>query len=165
MKLHLLLRAGTLAALAMLLPAVEPGTDLNDLALPLRSGATTVKAYAGKVVYLDLWATWCAPCHRSLPFMDDLQKRLGARGLAVVAVSIDQEAAPLDAFLARQPLGLAIAHDPQGLIPRRLAATAMPTAVLIDRAGIVRHVHGGFRSDDAATLEAEVVRLLGPEIK
>lgn len=153
------------AALAACLAGVEPGADLSALALPLRSGLTTLSAYAGKVVYLDIWASWCGPCRQSMPFLDDLHKRLGARGLAVVAVSIDSSTAPLDAFLERHKPGFAIGHDPEGRLPRALAVEAMPTAVLIDRSGVARLVHDGFRSEDAAMLEAEVVRLLGAEGK
>jgi thiol-disulfide isomerase/thioredoxin len=165
MKIRPLLSLCLFLSLAWPLVAVEPGTNISDLALPMRSGATTVKSYAGKVVLLDIWASWCGPCHKSLPFLADLQQRMADRGLVVVAISIDQDVAPLDAFLARQPLALAIGHDPEGLIPRRLAATAMPTSVLIDRTGVVRLVHGGFRSEDAAMLEAEVAKLLATETK
>lgn len=143
--------------------AVEPGANLNELALPLRSGAITVKPYAGKVVYLDIWASWCGPCRQSMPFMASLQQRFGARGLEVVAVSIDTETAALDAFLAKHHPGVTIGHDPEGVLPRTLAVEGMPTALLIDRTGVVRRIHGGFRADDAAALEAEVERLLGAE--
>jgi peroxiredoxin len=140
--------------------AVEVGTDLSSLALPLRDGPSTVAAYKGKVLLLDLWATWCAPCHKSLPWMNTLPARFRERGLEVVAVSIDESAEKLTAFLERMPLQMTVGHDPSAAIAKTLAPPAMPTTLLIDRSGVVRVVHGGFRPGDDALLEGSIQALL-----
>jgi thiol-disulfide isomerase/thioredoxin len=118
--------------------------------------------YRGKVVLLDVWASWCGPCKQELPMLDDMAKRLRADGVEVVAVSIDQERANLVKFLKARPRwSLTIAHDPKGAIADRLAPEKMPTSYIIDREGIIRYVNSGFEPADAAVIErrlADVAR-------
>jgi thiol-disulfide isomerase/thioredoxin len=118
--------------------------------------------YRGKVVLLDVWASWCGPCKQELPMLDDMAKRLRGDGVEVLAVSIDQERANVVKFLrARSRWALTIAHDPKGEIADRLAPDKMPTSYVIDRAGIIRYVNSGFEPGDAAEIErrlADVAR-------
>jgi thiol-disulfide isomerase/thioredoxin len=118
--------------------------------------------YRGKVVLLDVWASWCGPCKQELPMLDDMAKRLRADGVEVLAVSIDQERANLVKFLKVRPRwSLTIAHDPQGAIADRLAPEKMPTSYIIDREGIIRYINSGFEPSDAAVIErrlADVAR-------
>jgi thiol-disulfide isomerase/thioredoxin len=113
-----------------------------------------VSDYRGKVVLLDVWASWCGPCKQELPMLDDMAKRLRADGVEVLAVSIDQERANLVKFLKARPRwALTIAHDPKGAIADRLAPEKMPTSYIIDREGIIRYVNSGFEPPDAAVIE------------
>jgi len=118
--------------------------------------------YRGKVVLLDVWASWCVPCKQELPMLDDLAKRLRGDGIEVLAVSIDQERANLVKFLKARPRwSLTIAHDPKGAIADSLAPEKMPTSYIIDREGIIRYVNSGFEPSDAAVIErrlSEVAR-------
>ena len=110
--------------------------------------------FRGKVVLLDVWASWCGPCKQELPMLDDMAKRLRGDGVEVLAVSIDQERANVVKFLrARSRWSLTIAHDPKGEIADRLAPEKMPTSYVIDRAGIIRYVNSGFEPGDAAEIE------------
>jgi len=110
--------------------------------------------YRGKVVLLDVWASWCGPCKQELPVLDDMAKRLRADGIEILAVSIDQERANLVKFLKARPRwALTIAHDPKGTIADRLGPEKMPTSYIIDRAGVIRYVNSGFEPSDAALIE------------
>jgi thiol-disulfide isomerase/thioredoxin len=110
--------------------------------------------FRGKVVLLDVWATWCGPCKQELPMLDDMAKRLRADGVEVLAVSIDQERANVVKFLRARPRwSLTIAHDPKGAIADRLGPEKMPTSYIIDREGIIRYVNSGFEPSDAAVIE------------
>jgi thiol-disulfide isomerase/thioredoxin len=124
--------------------------------------ALGIDDYRGKVVLLDVWASWCGPCKQELPMLDDMAKRLRADGVEVVAVSVDQERANVVRFLKARPhWALTIAHDPNGSIADRLAPEKMPTSYIIDRAGIIRYVNSGFEPSDAAVIErrlADVAR-------
>jgi thiol-disulfide isomerase/thioredoxin len=120
----------------------------------LAGKALGIGDYRGKVVLLDVWASWCGPCKQELPMLDDMAKRLRGDGIEVLAVSIDQERANVVRFLKTRPRwALTIAHDPKGEIADRLGPDKMPTSYIIDREGIIRYVNSGFEPADAATIE------------
>jgi thiol-disulfide isomerase/thioredoxin len=133
--------------------------------LLLLSGAAhaqlvSVASLKGQVVYLDFWASWCTPCKASFPFMNELHEQLGSKGLVVLAVNLDEQRPAADRFLAQTPAKFRIAYDPKGVTPEQYTVKAMPTAVLIDRKGQVRHVHAGFREADKKDLRVQVEALL-----
>lgn len=119
-----------------------------------------LKNYAGKVVLVDFWASWCAPCLRSFPWMNDLQQRHAGQGLVIVAVNLDQERALADAFLKKSPAQFRIEYDTRGDIARQFGVEAMPTSFLVDRKGQVRVHHAGFRDAQRAERERQIEQLL-----
>jgi len=104
----------------------------------------------GKVVVLNLWATWCPPCVRELPSLDALQATLGPDGLMVVAVSTDRGPEPkLKDFFRRQDLDhLLFFHDRSGDLARTLNPSGLPTTYILDRDGRIRVTHKGFLAWD-----------------
>ena len=113
----------------------------------------------GKVVLLDVWASWCIPCKKELPMLDAIARRLGGKGVEVLAVSIDQKRRT-SKFLETQPRWtLTIAHDPHGAIADTLQPEKMPTSYVIDRAGIIRYVNSGFEPADARIIERRLADL------
>jgi cytochrome c biogenesis protein CcmG, thiol:disulfide interchange protein DsbE len=121
-----------------------------------------VASYRGRVLLLDVWASWCGPCKQELPMLDAMARRLKSQGVEVLAVSVDQERANVDKFLkGHGKWALTIAHDPGGAIAERLQPDKMPTSYVIDRAGIVRYVNAGFVPDDAAVIERRLLEVAG----
>lgn len=122
---------------------------------------TTLKDYLGRVVVVDVWATWCPPCRASLPEVAQLQRAADDR-FAVVAISVDSEGFEIVApFFAQNPKLRLIAQVPDG--PRGLAPfghiRGIPTTFIVDRKGKVAAQWSGYYPGRA---EAEVKRLLGP---
>jgi cytochrome c biogenesis protein CcmG/thiol:disulfide interchange protein DsbE len=117
-------------------------------------------AYAGKVVLVDFWASWCSPCLQSFPWMNELQRKHGGEGFVVVAVNLDQDRALADAFLGKTPATFRVEFDPAGSVARQFDVQAMPTSVLIDRSGKVRVRHAGFKDKHRAEREQQIVQLL-----
>lgn len=146
---------------ALPVAAVEVGTSAPLLNLPGLQGPVDSGALKGRVVFVDFWASWCAPCRRSFPWLNDMQARYGARGLQVVGVNVDRERADADRFLAEVPARFAIAFDAAGDAPKRFAVKGMPTSVLVGADGRVIRQHTGFRDEDRADLEAAIVEALG----
>ncbi|MGI9212339.1 MAG: TlpA family protein disulfide reductase [Methylococcaceae bacterium] len=119
-----------------------------------------IEAYRGRVVYLDFWASWCGPCLQSMPFMDDMQKRLGSRGLSVIALNLDDDANDARNFLIQHPNTLQIARTEDNSCPNRFEVQAMPSSFLIDRKGIIRHIEFGFKKGGSSELSKRIEAVL-----
>jgi thiol-disulfide isomerase/thioredoxin len=141
----------------------QVGTPAPELKVETLSGKSLALAdYRGKVVLLDVWASWCGPCKQELPMLDDLAKRLRDDGVEVLAVSVDQERANVTKFLKAKPKwALTIAHDPKGQIADTLAPEKMPTSYVIDRHGTIRYVNSGFEPGDAKVIEKRLLEVAG----
>ena len=108
-------------------------------------------SFRGRVVYLDFWASWCAPCRQSFPWMNHLQGELRDDGLVVIAVNVDRDHADAERFLREHPAQFRIVYDPDGVLPEKFGVRGMPTSFLFDRNGQVQSRHEGFllREQDA----------------
>lgn len=113
----------------------------------------------GRVVLIDFWASWCDPCREEFPELDALYREFREQGVEVIGVSVDLKRDNIDAFISKHPVAFPIIHDPKKAIADRFKPRAMPTAYLVDRAGVVRYVHLGYQR---AYLEKyrEEIRLL-----
>jgi thiol-disulfide isomerase/thioredoxin len=141
--------------------ALDAGSRLPEIGLKdLRGARIDAASLKGKVVIVDFWASWCGPCKQEMPVLERLYKKYKARGLVIVGVSVDQEAANVKSFLKQLPVSFSIVHDAEHQVAGRFSPPRMPSSYIADRNGIVRYVHGGFREADAAKLETEVVNLL-----
>jgi thiol-disulfide isomerase/thioredoxin len=111
---------------------------LPDFAFAAGDGGTTsLDNFRGKIVLLNIWATWCVPCREEMPALDRLQTELGGKDLEVVAVNIDK-GGPDKAQKFLEETGathLGLYTDPSGKLFASLKAVGMPTTLLIDREG------------------------------
>jgi peroxiredoxin len=135
---------------------MAPEIGLKDLA----GNGVSMASLKGKVVLVDFWASWCAPCREELPVLNALYKKFRARGFEIVGVNQDQRAENVRSFLSSTPLSFRVVHDGSRAVAGRYAPSKMPSSFLIDRRGIVRHVQAGYRASDRATLEAQIEALL-----
>jgi thiol-disulfide isomerase/thioredoxin len=120
---------------------------------------------AGKVVVLDFWATWCAPCKASFPKLDALYRRHKSEEFMFVGVNEDEAGNDdaIRAFLAETGATFPIALDSKQKIAEKYRVDAMPSTFVIDKKGIVRFVHDGSHTDSAKTIEREVKQLLAAD--
>ncbi len=142
--------------------AVEVGQRAPKFSLSSIDGSGTVDlaAYRGKVVYLDFWASWCPPCRKAMPEIEKLRKAYSPDEFAVVAVNVDSSLKKAQKVLAKTPVGYRSGSDPKGQLHKRYQVKTMPTSYLLDRNGVVRYVHEGFRRGDEKTLREEIDKLL-----
>jgi thiol-disulfide isomerase/thioredoxin len=139
----------------------DVGRPAPDIVVERMNGKNlALSSLRGKVVLLDVWASWCGPCLKELPMLDAIARRLHGRGVEVLAVSVDQERANVVKFLELQPhWALTVAHDPRGVIADTLQPDKMPTSYAIDRGGVIRYVNGGFEPSDAPIIERRLAEL------
>jgi len=141
------------------------GAPLPALTVDALSGkAINVATYKGRVLLLDVWASWCDPCKQELPVLNEMARRLKSQGIDILAVSVDQERGNVDKFLRAHGGGrwaLTIAHDPRGAVAELLQPDKMPPSSVGARAGTVRYVNAGFLPADAATIEPRLLEVAG----
>jgi len=143
------------------LHAAKPGDAAPPFSLPAASGAaTTLASLRGSVVYVDFWASWCTPCRRSFPWMNELEARYRDSGLTIVAINVDKRREDALRFLRDVPARFTVVFDAEGRMPAAFDVKGMPSSYLIDREGRVAAVEEGFHDDRAAALEQRIRALL-----
>jgi thiol-disulfide isomerase/thioredoxin len=155
-----------LLCLVFVLASPSRGVETGDVApecvlKPLRDASPDeIARLRGHVVWIDFWASWCAPCAEAFPFLDALDRDFRDRGLRILAIDLDEDPADVAAFLERHQVSFALAADPTGECPRRFGVEGMPSSYLVDRKGVVRHVQRGFQAGEAEELRRRVEELL-----
>lgn len=142
--------------------ATNVGQPAPQFTLPTlqQDQPTALKQYAGKVVYVDFWASWCAPCRTSFPLLNKLHEKLKGQGFEVLAINLDEDKANAEKFLKEFPVGFTVLRDAKGEWADQFVVESMPTSFIIDKKGVVQNIHHGFASDDIKELEAKITKLL-----
>lgn len=136
---------------------LSAGVAADEGAQPL-----DLAAYRGKVVVVDFWASWCAPCRRSFPWLDSMQRKYGDDGLVVIGINEDNAAEDAEAFLQSFPVSFRIVADRDGALAREFDLVAMPSSYVIGRDGELALHHLGFKTAKQDEYEAALRRLLRP---
>ncbi len=126
--------------------ALKVGDALPDLASFKLEGKLPDNL-KGKVVLVDFWASWCLPCAKSFPVLDELQKKYGDK-LVIVAVNIDEKAANMDTFLKKHSVSFTVVRDADQKLVAVVEPATMPTSFILDGEGKVRFLHNGFHGED-----------------
>lgn len=143
---------------------VKTGDPFPDLAasglVALAGGA--LPETSGKIVLVDFWASWCAPCKASFPALARLHQDYANRGVVVLGVSVDEKPAAVAALVKKLAPPFVTVHDREQKLVRAVVVPTMPTSYLVGRDGRVRFIHSGFQG--AATekeLRQQIEVLLG----
>ena len=136
------------------------GEPAPEFKLPSPNGIVDLSSLHGQVVYLDFWASWCGPCRKSFPWMNEMHKKYSQQGLKIVAVNLDKDRDAIDKFLAENKAEFTIAFDPAGNVAKRYRLVGMPSSFIIDRTGQIRESHIGFRSSEMEKMESAIKSVL-----
>ncbi len=116
--------------------------------------------FRGKVVYVDFWASWCAPCRKSFPWLNEMQEKYKDKGLTIIGINLDNERQLADSFLKNNPANFRIVYDPKGELASKYKLVGMPSAYLVDKQGKIQHNHVGFRPSKKQSYEDAILHLL-----
>lgn len=119
-------------------------------------GTVKLSDLKGKVVYLDFWATWCPPCRKSFPWMEEIHTRYQQDGLVIVAISVDGKRELAEKFVQETKASFITAIDSGKKTAKAYKLRAMPSSYLIGRDGKILSVHLGFRTNKTKALEDEI---------
>lgn len=153
-----------LMAVASAPSAAQEGEPAPDATIVSLDGKPfTLASLKGRVVVLDFWASWCAPCRKSFPFLDALQKKHASEGLAVVGLTLEEDDDAVNGFLASIPVQFTIVRDTSQRTGDTFGIVAMPTTLLIGRDGVLAARFEGGDETVHQKIEAAVTKLLAGE--
>lgn len=137
------------------------GEPLPSFTLPDLDGTPwSLDAMRGQVVVVNFWATWCPPCVAEMPALERLQAAFDGEPLQVVAVNVAEEPYDVALFLRQVPVDLTILLDQRGRTQKGWKVRGLPTTVILDAEGKVRHHVAGQREWDSPEIEAALRALL-----
>lgn len=129
--------------------------------LPSRAGKSVALAdLKGQVVLINFWATWCGPCRKEMPLLEQIQKKYAPLGFTMVGVNVEEDTRLMEAFLKDVPVSFPILLDPANSVSKLYNVSAMPSTVIVDRKGNVRFIHQGYQPGDEGKYQDMIRQLI-----
>jgi thiol-disulfide isomerase/thioredoxin len=155
---------GAMAVVAVLAPDAPlaeqsrraPDVDMRDG----EGRRVRLSDFKGKVVLVELWASWCPSCKVSFPAIDALYREYRSRGVEIIAVNVDQRRRDADTYLKAHPHEKLIVFDPRARVLQAFGAPGVPSSYLIDRQGTIRFTHEGYTADTMVEYRRQLDELL-----
>jgi len=123
-------------------------------------GNLRLKEQRGQVVMLNFWATWCGPCKQEMPHLNRLYEKYKGSGFLLLGINIDDDARNAAATASKLGLAFPVLLDTDKKVSRQYDLATMPSTVIIDRDGRIRHAHLGYKDGYEQTYEQQVRDLL-----
>lgn len=139
---------------------VKEGDKAPTFSIDSLNGQGKVAVTPGKVTIVDFWATWCEPCKKSFPKYQELYVKYKASGLEIAAVSVDDEKGEIPSFAKTHGAKFPVGWDDGKKIAEKWKPENMPSAYIVDKEGVVRHVHKGYHDGEEKEIEKELKSLL-----
>ena len=156
-------RACSLAVLAAgtAMAAIAPSSTAPDFTLHTTGGPNMrLQEQRGKVVMINFWATWCGPCRQEMPHLDRLYDKYKSSGFVLMGINVDDDTRNAVAVAAKLGVRFPVLLDTDKQVSRLYDLSTMPSTVIVDRDGKVRHVHRGYLSGYEDTYDKQVRELL-----
>jgi peroxiredoxin len=141
----------------------NPAPDFSVKAVAGGSGTVSLKSLRGKVVLVDFWGTFCEPCKKSFPKLQDLHTKYATSGLKIIGISEDEsdDKDKIPGFADTYGAKFTLGWDGDKSIAKTYKPETMPSSFIIDKKGVVRYAHVGYHDGEEAEVEKEIKELLG----
>ena len=141
--------------------AIAPSTPAPDFSLHAMSGPNMrLKDQRGRVVMVNFWATWCAPCRQEMPQLNRLYEKYRSSGFVLLGVNVDEDSSKAADVAAKLGITFPVLLDADKSVSKLYDLSTMPSTVLIDRDGRVRYVHRGYLAGYEDAYEKQIRELL-----
>jgi peroxiredoxin len=159
------LKRCAMAAIVVASAAFAAGGDASGPApaftlSTLAGQSSGLSAYKGQVVMVNFWATWCGPCQQEMPLLDQMYKKYKPAGFTLIGVNVDKEAPPVKQLLERKPVSFPVLLDPANQVSKAYHVDEMPSSVIIDRKGLIRYIHRGYKPGDENDYQDRIRQLI-----
>jgi len=132
-----------------------------EFSLKSRAGeAVSLSGLRGQVVLINFWATWCGPCRKEMPLLEQIQKKYAPLGFTMLGVNVEEDTRLMDTFLKDVPVSFPILLDPANGVSKLYNVSAMPSTVIVDRKGNVRFIHQGYKPGDESKYQDMIRQLI-----
>jgi thiol-disulfide isomerase/thioredoxin len=133
--------AGTSPTAVLANGAAAPTFQLDSMA----GKKVNLNDFRGKVVLLNFWASWCGPCRKEMPILEQLHKQYQAKGVTLVGVNVEPSSDDAVKWLKGTPVSFPILFDRDSSVSKLYQVQGMPNTVILDRKGKVRFIHRGYK--------------------
>lgn len=141
--------------------AIAPSTPAPDFSLHAMKGPNMrLKDQRGRVVMVNFWATWCAPCRQEMPQLNRLYEKYRTSGFVLLGVNVDEDASKAAEVATKLGVTFPVLLDADKTVSKLYDLSTMPSTVLIDRDGKVRYVHRGYLAGYEDNYEKQIRELL-----
>lgn len=155
------LLTGVLLATLAGVSAAAPAATAPDFTLRTADGKNLRLAeQRGRVVLVNFWATWCAPCRQEMPLLNQLYQKYQGSGFTLLGVNVDEDSRNAINLATKLGVSFPVLLDADKAVSKRYDLSSMPSTLLIDRDGKVRYVHRGYQAGFEALYEQQIRELL-----
>jgi len=146
--------------LGLILVGMAAGSAPAAAVAPLASGAAApafqlasadgppveLASLRGKVVLINFWASWCGPCRKEMPILEQLNRQYRSKGLALIGINVEPDSQAALQWLRATPVSFPILFDTDSRVSKLYQVAGMPNTVIVDRRGTVRYIHRGYQA-------------------
>ena len=141
---------------------VSKGKLPPDFSLKSMSGENIrLSEMRGKVVMINFWATWCAPCRKEMPLLNDIYNKHKNSGFVLLGVNIDNTSKKAEKMAKKLGINFPILFDSSKKVSEAYSVSAMPFTIILDKGGKVRQIHKGYLPGYEKKYDAQISKLLG----
>ena len=137
------------------------GSAAPDFALKTDRGSNLrLGEQRGNVVMINFWASWCGPCRQEMPLLDQMYQQFKPLGFTVLGVNVEENTNAAKKLLKSVPVTFPILFDNQNVVSKLYKVSAMPTTIIVDRDGNMRHLHKGYKPGYEVKYQEQIRKLL-----